>query len=51
MGDGEKANERIIVAWVMVKRQIVCITPVYGPQTGRAETEKKAFSEELARIV
>ena len=35
----------------MVKKQLVCIMSVYGPQTGRAETEKRAFKEELERMV
>ena len=42
---------RIIVAWMMLKKQLVCIISVYGPQTGRAETEKRAFREELERMV
>ena len=42
---------RIIVARMMVKKQLVYITFVYGPQTGRAETEKRVFREELERMV
>ena len=47
----ESWQGRIIVAWVMVKKQIVCIMSVYGAQTGRAETEKRAFKDELERMV
>ena len=43
--------KEISVTWMMVKKQVVCITYVYGPQTGRAETEKRAFKEELERMV
>ena len=46
-----RSQGRIIVAWMMVKTQLVCIMSVYGPQVGRAETEKGAFSEELERMV
>ena len=34
-----------------MKKQLVCIMSVYGPQAGRAETEKGAFREELERMV
>ena len=37
----ERWQGRIIAAWMMVKKQIVCIKYVYGPQTGRAETENR----------
>ena len=47
----ERWQGRIIVAWMMVKKQLVCIMSVYGPQTGRAETEKRAFREELERMM
>ena len=36
---------------MMVKKQLVYIMSVYEPQTGRAETEKRAFREELERMV
>ena len=47
----ERRQGRIIVAWMKRKKQLVCIMSVYGPQTGRAETEKTAFGEELERMV
>ena len=51
-GCGESGWQgRIIVAWMMVKKQLVCIMSVYGPQVGRAETENRAFREELERMV
>ena len=34
-----------------MKKQLVCIMSVYGPQAGRAETEKRAFREEVERMV
>ena len=47
----ERWKRRIIVAWMMMKKQLVCIMSVYGAQTGRAETEKRVFWEELERMV
>ena len=47
----ERWQRRITVAWMMVKKQLVCIMFVYGPQTGRAESEKKTFREELERMI
>ena len=47
----ERWQEKITVAWMMVKRQIVCIMSVYGSQTERAETENMAFREKLERMV
>ena len=45
----ERWQWRIIAAWMMVTKQRVCIMSVYGPQAGRAETEKRALREELER--
>ena len=47
----ERWQRRITVAWMMVKKQLLCIMFVHGPQTGRAESEKRAFREELERMV
>ena len=47
----ERWQRRIIVAWMMVKKQLVRIMSVYGPQTGKSGTEKNAFREELERMV
>ena len=47
----ERWQGRIIVSWMMSKKQLVCITSMYEPQTGRAETEKRASREELERMV
>ena len=33
----ERWQRRINVAWMMVKKQLVCIMFVHGPQTGRTE--------------
>ena len=41
----QRWQDRIIVAWMMVKTQLVCIMPVYAPQTGRVDTEKRVFRE------
>ena len=42
---------RIIVAWIMMKKQLVRIIYVCEPETGRADTDKMDFREELERIV
>ena len=47
----ERWQGRIIDAWMMVKKQLVCIMSMYGPQTGRTETNKRAFREELEKMV
>ena len=36
---------------MIVKKQLVCIMSKYGPQTGKAETEKRAFRKEVKRMV
>ena len=41
---------RIIAVWTMIRRQMVCVICVYGPQTGRTEAYKEAFREEVARL-
>ena len=30
----ERWNGRIIMAWAMIRKQLVCVMSVYGPQTG-----------------
>ena len=47
----ERWKGRITDAWMMVKKQLVCIMSVYGPQTRRLDTEKRTFREELERMV
>ena len=46
----ERWQGRIIAVWMMIRQQMVCVICVYGPQTGRTETEKEAFREEVERL-
>ena len=46
----ERWQERIFAVWTMIRRHMVCVICVYGPQTGRTEAEKEAFREEVARL-
>ena len=41
----ERWQGRIIVAWMVLKKQLVCIMSVYGPQTGRAKPSGKSLRE------
>ena len=33
------------MAWVMIRKQLVCVMSVYGPHTGRTEAEKQEFGD------
>ena len=39
------------MAWVMIRKQLVCDTYVYGPQTGRTEAEKQEFRYALDMMI
>ena len=39
------------MAWVVIQKQIVCVTSVYGPQMGRSGVEKQEFRDTLERIM
>ena len=41
---------RIIAVWMMIRQQMACVICVYGRHTGRTETEKEAFREEVERL-
>ena len=41
----ERWNGRIIMT--MIRKQLVCVMSVYGPQTGRTEAEKQEFRDAL----
>ena len=38
---------RIVVAWVVIQRQMVCVMSVDGPQTGRTGAEKQELRDAL----
>ena len=42
---------RIIMARVVIQRQMVCVTSVYRPQTGRNWAEKQEFWDTLKRMM
>ena len=46
----ERWQGRIIVVCMMIRQQIVCVTCVYGPQTGRTDAEKEGFRKEVDRL-
>ena len=37
--------------WAMLRRQLVCVMSVYGPQTGMAEAEKQEFGDALGMMI
>ena len=47
----ESWNGRIIMAWAMIRKQLVCVMSVYGPQTGRTEAEKQEFRDALEMMI
>ena len=42
---------RILMAWLMIVKQMMCVMSVYGPQTGRTEAEKEEFMDALERLM
>ena len=47
----ERWKGRIIMAWAMIRKQLVCVMSVYGPQTGRTEAEKQEFIDALEMMI
>ena len=48
----ERANQAVIImAWVMIRKQLVCVMSVYGPQTGMTEAEKQEFRDALEMMI
>ena len=47
----ERWKGRIIMAWAMISKQLVCVMSVYGPQTGRTEAEKQEFRDALEMMI
>ena len=47
----ERWKRRIIMAWAMIRKQLVCVMSVYGPQTGRTEAEKQEFMDALEMMI
>ena len=46
----ERWHGRIIAACMMIRQQMICVTCVNGPQTGRTDAEKEGFREEVERL-
>ena len=47
----ERWKWRIVMAWLIIRKQMMCVMSVYGPQTGRMEAEKEEFRDALERIM
>ena len=45
----ERWKVRIVMVWLMIRKEIICVMYVYGPQTGRMEAEKEEFIDALER--
>ena len=43
----EVVRVEIIVAWAMIRKQLVCLMFVYRPQAGRTEANKQEFRDAL----
>ncbi|KAI0242212.1 Serine/threonine-protein kinase Nek10 [Lamellibrachia satsuma] len=41
----------IVMAWLIIRKQLMCVMSVYGPQTGRTEAEKEEFGDALERMI
>ena len=39
------------MAWVIIRKQLVCVMSVYRPQTGRTEEEKQEFRYVLEMMI
>ena len=35
---------------MMIRKQMVCVIRIYGPQAGRTEADNEAFREEVERL-
>ena len=47
----ERWQRRIVMAWVVVQRQMVSVISVYGSQMGRTGVEKQEFRDSLERMM
>ena len=47
----ERWKGRIVMAWLIIRKQIMCVMSVYVPQTGRTEAEKEEFRDVLERMM
>ena len=47
----ERWKRRIIMAWAMIRKQLVCVMSVYGPHTGRTEADKQEFIDALEMMI
>ena len=47
----ERWKGRIVMAWLMTRKQMMCVIYVFGPQTGRTEAEKVEFKDVLERMM
>ena len=47
----ERLKGRIVMAWLIITKQMMCVMSVYGPQTGRMEAEKEEFRDALERMM
>ena len=46
----ERWKGRIVMAWLMTRKHMVCVMSVFGPQTGRMEAEKEEFMMGLVEL-
>ena len=47
----ERWNGLIIMTWAIIRKQLVCVMAVYGPQAGRTEAEKQEFRDALLMMI
>ena len=47
----ERWKGRGVTAWLMIRKQMMCVISVYGPRTGRMEAEKEEFMDALERLM
>ena len=47
----ERWKGRLVMAWLMIRKQIMCIMYVHGPQTGTMQAEKVEFRDALEKMI
>ena len=47
----ERWKWRIVMAWPIVRKQMMCVMYVYGPRTGRMEADKEEVRNALERMM
>ena len=47
----ERWKRRIVMAWLIIRKQMMCVMSVYGPRTGRMEAEKEEFRDALEKMM